>query len=143
MIERSEIDPVQCARLLRSMLGHCSGAQHEPMPPESNSQKDAHRNLPTRQPKEPVSGARPRRRPCAKAIEPGGSIIHEVGGAIMGADPRSSVVNSWDKPGTFPIYSSRRRRLCLECRQESDAHHHGAGVARLDHILERMKRKEL
>ena len=31
----------------------------------------------------------------AKAIEPGGKIIHEVGGAIMGSDPRKSVTNQW------------------------------------------------
>jgi choline dehydrogenase-like flavoprotein len=30
-----------------------------------------------------------------KAIATGGSIIHEVGGAIMGADARSSVTNRW------------------------------------------------
>ena len=33
--------------------------------------------------------------PGAQAIAPGGSIIHEVGGAIMGADRRTSVTNSW------------------------------------------------
>jgi choline dehydrogenase-like flavoprotein len=31
----------------------------------------------------------------AKAIAPGGSIIHEVGGAIMGTDARRSVTNEW------------------------------------------------
>ncbi|MEY3608351.1 MAG: Fructose dehydrogenase large subunit [Verrucomicrobiota bacterium] len=31
----------------------------------------------------------------AKAIEPGGKIIHEVGGTIMGADARRSVTNQW------------------------------------------------
>lgn len=31
----------------------------------------------------------------AEAIAPGGSIIHEVGGAIMGADARRSVTNQW------------------------------------------------
>ncbi len=31
----------------------------------------------------------------SKAIAPGGYIIHEVGGAIMGADPKSSVTNQW------------------------------------------------
>jgi choline dehydrogenase-like flavoprotein len=31
----------------------------------------------------------------AKAIEPGGSIIHEVGGAIMGTNARNSVTNQW------------------------------------------------
>jgi choline dehydrogenase-like flavoprotein len=31
----------------------------------------------------------------AKAIAPGGSIIHELGGAIMGASPTTSVTNQW------------------------------------------------
>jgi choline dehydrogenase-like flavoprotein len=31
----------------------------------------------------------------AKAIEPGGKIIHEVGGTIMGADATKSVTNQW------------------------------------------------
>ena len=31
----------------------------------------------------------------ADAIEPGGKIIHEVGGTIMGADPKTSVTNQW------------------------------------------------
>jgi choline dehydrogenase-like flavoprotein len=30
-----------------------------------------------------------------KAIAPGGYIIHEIGGAIMGTDPKKSVVNQW------------------------------------------------
>ncbi|MBI4625013.1 MAG: GMC family oxidoreductase [Verrucomicrobia bacterium] len=30
-----------------------------------------------------------------KAIEAGGKIIHEVGGTIMGADPKTSVTNQW------------------------------------------------
>lgn len=31
----------------------------------------------------------------AKAIEPGGKIIHEVGGTIMGAEAKTSVTNQW------------------------------------------------
>ncbi|MEO7414428.1 MAG: GMC family oxidoreductase [Opitutaceae bacterium] len=31
----------------------------------------------------------------SKAIEPGGKIIHEVGGTIMGTDPKQSVTNQW------------------------------------------------
>jgi len=31
----------------------------------------------------------------ALAIEPGGKIIHEVGGTIMGSNPRNSVTNQW------------------------------------------------
>ncbi len=30
-------------------------------------------------------------------IEPGGKIIHEVGGALMGANPKKSVCNSWNQ----------------------------------------------
>jgi choline dehydrogenase-like flavoprotein len=30
-----------------------------------------------------------------KAIAPGGYIIHEIGGAIMGSDAKTSVVNQW------------------------------------------------
>ena len=43
-------------------------------------------------------GGKPRSQPQtdgAKAIEPGGKIIHEVGGAIMGSAPRNSVTNQW------------------------------------------------
>jgi choline dehydrogenase-like flavoprotein len=32
-----------------------------------------------------------------KAIHPGGEVIHEVGGTIMGADAASSVTNSWSQ----------------------------------------------
>lgn len=33
----------------------------------------------------------------AKAIKPGGTVIHEVGGAIMGADATTSVTNAWSQ----------------------------------------------
>jgi choline dehydrogenase-like flavoprotein len=36
-------------------------------------------------------------KPGIEAIHPGGEIIHEVGGAIMGADSKSSVVNKWNQ----------------------------------------------
>src|SRR5438046_4903576 len=31
------------------------------------------------------------------AIEPGGKVIHEVGGALMGADRNKSVCNDWNQ----------------------------------------------
>ena len=43
-------------------------------------------------------GGKVRLKPAANgadAIEPGGKIIHEVGGTIMGADPKTSVCNQW------------------------------------------------
>ncbi len=37
-----------------------------------------------------------------KAIRPGGSVIHEVGGAIMGSDRESSVTNAWSQAWDVP-----------------------------------------
>jgi choline dehydrogenase-like flavoprotein len=37
-----------------------------------------------------------------EAISPGGKIIHEVGGAMMGADAKSSVCNQWNQTWDVP-----------------------------------------
>jgi choline dehydrogenase-like flavoprotein len=80
----------------------------------------------------------------AKAIAPGGSIIHEVGGAIMGADPRHSVTNgwgqTWDVRNLFitdgAVFASNADKnptltiMALAWRAS-------------DHILERLRHKEL
>jgi choline dehydrogenase-like flavoprotein len=80
----------------------------------------------------------------ARAIAPGGSIIHEVGGAIMGADPRTSVTNgwgqTWDVSNLFitdgAVFASNADKnptltiMALAWRAS-------------DHILERMHRREL
>jgi len=80
----------------------------------------------------------------AKAIAPGGLIIHEVGGAIMGADPRISVTNqwcqTWDVPNlfitdgaVFPSNADKNPTLTIMAVAWRAA----------DHILERLRRKEL
>jgi choline dehydrogenase-like flavoprotein len=80
----------------------------------------------------------------AKAIAPGGSIIHEVGGAIMGSDPAKSVTNSWcqtwDVDNLFvtdgAVFASNADKnptltiMALAWRAS-------------DHILGRMRRREL
>jgi len=80
----------------------------------------------------------------ARAIAPGGSIIHEVGGAIMGSDPRTSVTNpwcqTWDVPNLFvtdgAVFASNADKnptltiMALAWRAA-------------DHILARMRRREL
>lgn len=80
----------------------------------------------------------------AKAIAPGGSIIHEVGGAIMGSDPKTSVTNqwcqTWDVKNLFvadgAVFASNADKnptltiMALAWRAS-------------DHILERMRRREL
>ena len=80
----------------------------------------------------------------AKAIHPGGSIIHEVGGAIMGAEAAKSVTNkwcqTWDVPNVFltdgaPFPSNADKNPTLTIM---------ANAWRVcDHILDRMRRKEI
>ena len=80
----------------------------------------------------------------AKAIAPGGSIIHEVGGAMMGSDPGKSVTNqwcqTWDVKNLFvtdgAVFASNADKnptltiMALAWRAS-------------DHILGRMRRREL
>ena len=80
----------------------------------------------------------------ARAIAPGGLMIHEVGGAMMGSDAKTSVTNpwcqSWDVPNLFitdgAVFVSNADKnptltiMALAWRAA-------------DHILERMRRREL
>jgi choline dehydrogenase-like flavoprotein len=79
-----------------------------------------------------------------QAIAPGGSIIHEVGGAIMGEDPKSSVTNRWGQTwdvknlfvtdgAVFPSNADKNPTLTIMALAWRAA----------DHMLERMHRKEL
>jgi len=92
-------------------------------------------------------GGRPRKPPeadGAKAIAPGGSISHEVGGAMMGADPRKSVVDPWCRTwdvanlfvadgAPFPSMPDKNPTLTIMANAWRVA----------DHILDGMRRKEL
>ena len=80
----------------------------------------------------------------AKAISTGGSIIHEVGGAMMGDDPQKSVLNKWCQAwdvknlfladgSPFPSNADKNPTLTIMANAWRVA----------DHILERMQRKEL
>ncbi|MBS0420106.1 MAG: GMC family oxidoreductase [Proteobacteria bacterium] len=80
----------------------------------------------------------------AKAIAPGGSIIHELGGARMGDDPRHSVLNKWCQAwdvknlfladgSSFPSNADKNPTLTIMANAWRVA----------DHILDRMRRKEL
>jgi choline dehydrogenase-like flavoprotein len=79
-----------------------------------------------------------------KAIAPGGSIIHEVGGAMMGDDPHRSAVNKWCQAwevknlfvadgSSFPSNADKNPTLTIMANAWRVA----------DHILDRMQRKEL
>jgi choline dehydrogenase-like flavoprotein len=80
----------------------------------------------------------------AKAIAPGGSIIHEVGGTIMGSDSKSSVTNQWCQTwdvdnlfvtdgAVFASNADKNPTLTIMALAWRAA----------DHILGRMRRKEL
>ena len=80
----------------------------------------------------------------ARAIAPGGLIIHEVGGAIMGADRRVSVTNqwcqTWDVPNlfvtdgaVFPSNADKNPTLTIMAVAWRAA----------DHILASLRRREL
>lgn len=80
----------------------------------------------------------------ANAIEPGGKIIHEIGGAIMGSDPRRSVTNKWCQTwdvanlfltdgAPFPSNADKNPTLTIMANAWRVA----------DHILDRLRRKEL
>jgi choline dehydrogenase-like flavoprotein len=79
-----------------------------------------------------------------KAVAPGGYMIHEVGGTIMGAQARSSVTNkwsqTWDVPnlfvadgGVFPYNADKNPTLTIMALSWRMS----------DHILERMRRREI
>lgn len=80
----------------------------------------------------------------AKAISAGGSIIHEIGGAIMGDDPKTSVVNKWCQTwevsnlfladgAPFPSNADKNPTLTIM-----------ANAWRVgDHIVDRLRRREI
>ncbi len=79
-----------------------------------------------------------------KAIAPGGSIIHEVGGTLMGSDPKTSVCNgwgqTWDVPNLFlsdgaPFPSNADKNPTLTIM--------ALAWRQADHIVDRFRRKEL
>jgi choline dehydrogenase-like flavoprotein len=79
-----------------------------------------------------------------KAIEPGGKIIHEVGGTIMGADAKASVTNQWGQTwdvknlfindgGTFASNADKNPTLTIMALAWRNS----------DYLLEEMKKGNL
>jgi choline dehydrogenase-like flavoprotein len=82
--------------------------------------------------------------PGDKAIKQGGIIIHEVGGAIMGTDPKNSVTNSygqcWDMKNLFITDGAT---LCSNADKNPTLTIMALAWRASDHMLSLMKRKEL
>lgn len=80
----------------------------------------------------------------AKAIAPGGSIIHEVGGTIMGSDPQSSVTNSWCQTWDVDnVYVADGAVFASNADKNPTLTIMALAWRAADRILERMRRKEL
>jgi choline dehydrogenase-like flavoprotein len=80
----------------------------------------------------------------ARAIAAGGSIIHEVGGAIMGADAGSSVTNQWCQTWDVPnLYITDGAVFASNADKNPTLTIMAIAWRAADHILERMRRKEL
>ena len=79
-----------------------------------------------------------------KAIKQGGVIIHEVGGAIMGTDPKTSVTNSygqsWDMKNLFITDGAT---LCSNADKNPTLTIMALAWRASDHMLSLMKRKEV
>jgi choline dehydrogenase-like flavoprotein len=80
----------------------------------------------------------------AKAIAPGGSIIHEVGGAIMGSDPNSSVTNQWCQTwDVHNLFVADGAVFASNADKNPTLTIMALAWRAADHILDRMRRKEL
>jgi choline dehydrogenase-like flavoprotein len=80
----------------------------------------------------------------AKAIAPGGSIIHEVGGTIMGADAKSSVTNQWCQTWDVPnLFVTDGAVFVSNADKNPTLTIMALAWRAADHILERMRRREL
>jgi choline dehydrogenase-like flavoprotein len=79
-----------------------------------------------------------------KAIATGGSIIHEVGGAIMGSDPKSSVTNQWCQTWDVDnLFIADGAVFASNADKNPTLTIMAVAWRAADHILERMRRKEL
>jgi choline dehydrogenase-like flavoprotein len=82
--------------------------------------------------------------PGEKAIKQGGVIIHEVGGAMMGRDPKKSVTNSygqcWDMKNLFITDGAT---LCSNADKNPTLTIMALAWRASDHMLGLMKKKEL
>jgi choline dehydrogenase-like flavoprotein len=79
-----------------------------------------------------------------KAIEPGGKIIHEVGGTIMGSRPQDSVTNQWGETWDVPnLVVTDGGTFCSNADKNPTLTIMALAWRSADHLLERLKRREI
>ena len=79
----------------------------------------------------------------AKAIAPGGSIIHEVGGAIMGRSARDSVTNEWGQLWDVPnVAIADGATFCSNADKNPTLTIMALAWRNCDQLVARMRRRE-
>jgi choline dehydrogenase-like flavoprotein len=80
----------------------------------------------------------------SKAIEPGGYIIHEVGGAIMGADAKKSVTNQWNQCWEVPnLLLNDGSAFCSNADKNPTLTIMALAWRATDHLIEEMRKGNL
>jgi choline dehydrogenase-like flavoprotein len=79
-----------------------------------------------------------------KAIAPGGKIIHEVGGAIMGASAKSSVTNEWGQTWDVPnLFVTDGAVFCSNADKNPTLTIMALAWRAADHLVAALKRREI
>jgi choline dehydrogenase-like flavoprotein len=80
----------------------------------------------------------------ARAIEPGGKIIHEVGGAMMGSNARDSVTDEYGRLWEVPnVIIADGATFCSNADKNPTLTIMALAWRATDHLLQRMRRREL
>ena len=80
----------------------------------------------------------------SKAIEAGGRIIHEVGGAIMGADAKKSVTNQWNQCWEIPnLLLNDGSAFCSNADKNPTLTIMALAWRASDHLVEEMRKGNL
>jgi choline dehydrogenase-like flavoprotein len=79
-----------------------------------------------------------------KAIRPGGNVKHEVGGAMMGNDPKKSVVNSWCQTWDVPnVFLTDGAPFCSNADKNPTLTIMALAWRTADHALEELRKGNL
>ena len=80
----------------------------------------------------------------SKAIEAGGRIIHEVGGALMGADAKKSVTNRWNQCWDVPnLVLNDGSAFCSNADKNPTLTIMALAWRASDHLVEEMRKGNL
>lgn len=78
------------------------------------------------------------------AIRPGGNVKHEVGGARMGADPKTSVTNAWGRTWDIPnLFIADGATFCSNADKNPTLTIMALAWRTADYVIEELRRGNL